>query len=261
MRLSYTFEEPERNRRPGMGLIVLSVDEVIEQDFRWLVPSESARLYHTRIESDPDLTAETIPAMAARLPAAAALLPRSALGVIGYACTSGTAVLGEDTIEALVAEAHPDVPVTNPLSAVKAACRSLGVDRLGLVSPYVPEVSDLLRKNLAEAGIEVVAFGSFGEQRERVVARISPNSVIEALTEIGREPRCQAVFASCTNLRAAESICRVEAALGKPVLASNQVLAWHMLRVAGNGNLPDAAGRLASVTPHTPSDAEPPLRA
>jgi len=247
MRLDYVLEEQDRTRRAALGLIVLSVDETIEDDFRWLIPVDAARLHHTRIESDPDLTAETIRAMAARLPAAAAMLPSDTLDVIGYACTSGTTVLGEQEITALVGEAHPGVPVTNPLSALKAACRSLGITRLGLVSPYVAEVSDLLRKALGDAGIAVTAFGSFGEKRERMVARISPASVVKALVEIGEMPDCDAVFASCTNLRAAETIGRVEAMLGKPVLASNQVMAWHMLRLAGNAKLPAEAGRLASV--------------
>jgi len=247
MRLDYVLEEQDRTRRAALGLIVLSVDETIEDDFRWLVPADAARLHHARIESDPDLTAETIRAMAARLPAAAALLPSDALDVIGYACTSGTTVLGEQEITALIGEAHPGVPVTNPLSALKAACRSLGITRLGLVSPYVAEVSDLLRAALGDAGIAVTAFGSFGEKRERMVAQISPLSVIDAMKEIGQSPECEAVFASCTNLRAAETICRVEAMLGKPVLASNQVMAWHMLRLAGDAKLPVETGRLAGV--------------
>jgi len=247
MRLEYMLEEHDRALRAALGLIVLSVDETIEDDFRWLVPPDAARVHYTRIGSDPDLTAESIRAMTGRLPAAAALLPSDALDVIGYACTSGTTVLGEQEISALIGEAHPGVPVTNPLSALKAACRSLGITRLGLVSPYVAEVSDLLRTALGDAGIAVTAFGSFGEKRERVVARISPASVVEALVDIGQMPYCDAVFASCTNLRAAETISHVEATLGKPVLASNQVLAWHMLRLAGNGMLPAKAGRLASV--------------
>jgi len=247
MQLDYRLEEHDRTRRASLGLIVLSVDETIEDDFRWLVPAGAARLHHTRIESDPDLTAGTIGAMGARLPAAAALLPGERLDVIGYACTSGATVLGEERVAALIAQAHPGVPVTNPLTALKAACGSLGVARLGLVSPYVAEVSDLLRGALSEAGIEITAFASFGEKRERLVARISPASVIEAMMEVGQAGGCEAVFASCTNLRAAETISEVEASLGKPALASNQVLAWHMLALAGKGNLPAEAGRLAGV--------------
>jgi maleate isomerase len=41
------------------------------------------------------------------------------------------------------------------------------------------------------------------------------------------------VFISCTSLRAAGIIGHAEAALGKPVTASNHALAWHLLRLAG----------------------------
>ena len=43
---------------------------------------------------------------------------------------------------------------------------------------------------------------------------------------------CDAVFVSCTNLRAANVIQDAESALGIPVVSSNQALGWHMLRLA-----------------------------
>ena len=42
-----------------------------------------------------------------------------------------------------------------------------------------------------------------------------------------------AVFVSCTNLRSLSVIAEAEARIGKPVLSSNLVLGWHMLRLAG----------------------------
>ena len=116
--------------------------------------------------------------------------------------------------------------------ADKAACRALGVDRLGLVSPYEPVVSQALREALEAAGITVSAFGCFEQKEERLVARISPDSILDALLAIGGRD-CQAVFAACTNLRAVEVLAEAERMLGKPVLASNQVMAWHLLRLAG----------------------------
>jgi maleate isomerase len=35
-----------------------------------------------------------------------------------------------------------------------------------------------------------------------------------------------------------------EAAIGKPVIASNQALAWHMMRLAGLKDAPENCGRL-----------------
>lgn len=250
MRLSYDLN-PGKPPCPVLGLIVLGVDETVEHDFRRLLTPDAARLFHARLRSDPNLNSATLASMADRLTAAAALLPGNAgLDVIGYACTSGATVLGERTVGELIGQAHPGVPVTNPLTALKAACRALGVDRLGLVSPYVPEVSDVLRRHLEDSGITVMAFGSFDQEQERLVARISPRSITEGLHRIGEHRDCEAVFASCTNLRAVDVIGDVERSLGKPVLASNQVLAWHMLRLAGDTAPWPAGGMLGDCLSH-----------
>lgn len=245
MRLTYQIDDGAA-RRAALGLIVLQVDETIEADFRRLMAIDGVRLYQSRIPSGADLTTETISGMAATLPAAAELLPVAArMDVIGYACTSGAATLGETRVEALIASAHPGARVTTPLTALKAACAALGVGRLGMVSPYVAEVSDSLRNALTAGGIAVTAFGSFDQKEERLVARITPDSVRTALLKIGSEGACEAVFASCTNLRAVEVLEDTEHALGKPVLASNQVLAWHMLRLAGVEDEIPGAGALS----------------
>jgi maleate isomerase len=187
-------------RRAALGLVVLSADETLEADLRLLLPDPAVRLYHTRIASAPDVSAASLGDMEGRLQAAAALLPASAgLDAIGYACTSAATVLGSARVAERVRAAHPGVPVSDPLCALIAACRTLGVRRLGLVSPYVAEVSDALRRALAEAGVAVAAFASFERAQERAVARIAPDSIRSALERVGRSPDCEAVFASCTK--------------------------------------------------------------
>jgi maleate isomerase len=217
---------------PAAGMIVLSVDRTVEADLRALVPAEALSLCHTRIESAPDVSAASLAAMADRLPGAAALLP-DGLQAVGYACTSGALMIGEARLEELIVSAHPGVPTTNPLSALKAACAGLGVRRLGLLSPYVAEVSEGMRAHLTECGIHVTAFASFEEENEARVAAIAPASVAAGLRQLVSQAPCDALFASCTGLRAVEAIGAVERALGIPVMASNQVLAWHLLRLCG----------------------------
>jgi maleate isomerase len=77
--------------------------------------------------------------------------------------------------------------------------------------------------------------------------KIDPRSVFDALIEIGKGD-CEAVFASCTNLRAFEVIEEAEAAIGKPVLCSNQVMAWHMLQIAGLNTTLPGRGRIFANT-------------
>ncbi|WP_427008624.1 maleate cis-trans isomerase family protein [Pseudarthrobacter sp. H2] len=142
----------------------------------------------------------------------------------------------------------PQAPaVTDPLTAVRAACNVLGVRRLGFVSPYVAGVSEHLRTNLEADGLTITALGSFDESEERKVARISPESVYQAILQVGRSSPCDAVFVSCTNLRTLEILERAEVSLGKPIISSNQALAWHMLRISGINDPIPGYGRLLQL--------------
>ena len=68
---------------------MLKSDETIENEFRQIIPGQ-CDLYHSRIPSQPEVTAETLMQMKADLPDAAAAIPASfGMDVIGYACTSG----------------------------------------------------------------------------------------------------------------------------------------------------------------------------
>lgn len=228
---------PPMGDRANLGLIVLQSDETIEHDFRRLLPETGVALYVNRIPSAPDVTRETLAEMEARMPAAAELLPRPVrFDVVGYGCTSGTSVIGVARVAELIGAGCATQTVTEPVSALVAACRHLGVSHLALLSPYVAQVSDGLRQVLSDAGIATPVFGSFDEAEETRVARIDGASLIDAACDLGADAACDALFMSCTNLRTLDVIGEIEARIGKPVLSSNQVLAWHMMRRAG---LPD----------------------
>ena len=147
--------ELSESDRPDAGLIVLQTDERIEDDFRRLLPGDAARLFVTRVPSGADVTAGTLGAMSAELTAAARLLPPSLqYRVVGYGCTSGSSVIGPDTVADRIRDGCRAEAVTEPLSALVRACRRRGVNRLALLSPYVEEVSRTLREALAARGID-----------------------------------------------------------------------------------------------------------
>ena len=233
--------------RATMGLVVLRTDEAIEGDFRAFMPMDGIALHHTRIPFEPCVTKETLVRMEHDLSASVGLLPEAAaFNVIGYGCTSGSAVIGEDRIAARVQSVYPNASVTNPLSATKAALSAVGAKRIAVVTPYVADVAETLESRLAEAGFETSLRVSFEQVEDAAVARITPQSIFEAIVSVGEG--VDAVFASCTNLRTASVICRAEETLGIPVISSNQALAWHMMRLAGLNDAPAALGRLSRAT-------------
>ncbi len=231
-----------------LGVVLLQTDEVVEQEFPLLLGDAAVRLHYSRVPSLPEVTPENLATMEAALPAAVGLLPAAVpFDVIAYACTSGSTVIGEARVADIVRSLHPGIAVTNPMTAAKAALKALAVRRLGFVTPYVAEVSAAMRDNLAAAGLETVSFGSFEVAEDGIVARMTPRCVLQAMLTVGQAADCDGVFVSCTNLRAAGVIEEAEARLGKPVVTSNQALAWHMLRLAGIEEPLAGRGRLLAL--------------
>lgn len=229
---------------PRLGLIVLQTDETIELDMQRLLP-EDADLYVTRVPSGLQVTTETLGEMENHIADAAALLPTAqTFSSVGYGCTSGSSVIGPARVAELVRQGTQTQAVTEPVSALIAACQALGVKRLAFLSPYIEEVSATLRGVLADNGVTSPVFGSFDEAEEARVVRIPGDAVIHAATALCAGQQVDALFLSCTNLRTLDVIPEIEARTGLPVLSSNQVLAWHMCKQAGIAAAPGPYGQL-----------------
>lgn len=229
---------------PKVGMLVLQADESLEHDLRRLLPDDLLCLT-SRVPSSPTLTPETLREMEHHLTASAALFPREvAFRAVAYACTSGTAEIGAKRVADLVRAGVETPHVTNPITALTAACAHLGITRLGFVSPYIATVSERIRLVLSDAGITTGPAVNFDEPSEANVARISPDYVADAALQVGQSDTCEAVFLSCTNLRTLDIIEAIETRIDKPALSSNQVLAWHLCRLSGCTPPPSAPGRL-----------------
>jgi len=127
-------------KRANLGIIVLSSDQTLEYEFRTLLNIEGVTLYHSRIPNEMEITKSSLAKMEADLPVAAALLPESFnFSAIGYGCTSGATIIGEDRVEKAIQRIHPETPCSNPLTACKAALRALGLKRIALLTPWTQE--------------------------------------------------------------------------------------------------------------------------
>ncbi|WP_374634203.1 ectoine utilization protein EutA [Paracoccus sp. (in: a-proteobacteria)] len=206
------------------GLIALATDLTIEGDALRLMPP-GCRLHVTRIAFQNPTTAENLRQTGPRLAEAAALLvPGVALKGVGFGCTSASAVLGQGVQDALGARA----PVSTPTSGALRGFQALGVSRVALMTPYLPETADLVGDHFAANGLDVVSRRSMGQADDRDMALLSDQQVME-FALASDHPDAQALFMSCTALPALGLIERIEARLGKPVISANQALFWAML--------------------------------
>lgn len=234
--------------RARIGLIVLATDHTIEHEFRQIYRIDGVALYESRIANSATINAATLAEMERGMTAAAAvILPGTTLDVVAYGCTSGTVVIGEETVFQRIREARPGVACTTPITAGIAAFKKLGVGRIALLTPYVDEVNQMFRRFVEERGIAVPVMGSFNHDDDNEVARISQASIKDAVRDLAREPSVEGVFISCTSLRVASIAEELEQELGKPVTSSNHALAWHCLRLAGVNDALPGLGRLFRV--------------
>jgi maleate isomerase len=238
-------------RRARMGLIALATDHVIDHELALLLGQiEEVQLYTTRVPMDPIVTRQSLGDMEARLGAAAAtLLPGVALDVVGYGCTSASVVIGEDRVASAIQATIPGVAVTTPITAGIEALRRLGASRIGLLTPYVEEVNAPLREHFEKSGIAVEIAATFSEPDDNRAGMITPASIKRAVIDLFKGRELDAVFVSCTSLRAAALVPDLEGMLGIPVTSSNHALAWHMLRLSGIVETMAGLGRLYKLSP------------
>ena len=232
--------------RATLGAIVLATDETLEPELGQMTGGlDHVALYHSRIPMVAEVSETTLAQMEADMPASASLLPQALdFDVIGYGCTSASSVIGSENVARAIQSVFPNAKVTNPLAAFIAAGQRLGITRIGFITPYVPAVSKRMRQRLEDAGFEIAGFGSFEEGDDRVVARITEESIRLAAQRMARDTQCDGIVIACTNLRCLNVIGEVEAEAGIPVLSSNQAMGWHMLRLAGVQDELPGMGRL-----------------
>ena len=168
------------------------------------------------------------------LDVAAELLGRGSLDVIGFASTSCAYAIGVDAEEAVVSRLSRRIgtPVLATCASAILALRVLEVERIALVDPpwFDAELNELGAAYFESGGFDVVSSTSADLSRDD--RRIEASAVYEWTSRhIGEE--AEAVFIGGNGFRAAGAVAALEAALGRPVLTSNQVLLWNLLTHAG----------------------------
>ena len=235
--------------RARIGLLVLATDFTIEHEWRSIMTGlDGVALYQSRILNDNQITPETLRAMEPRIAAATdVILPGSDLDVVAYGCTSASMAIGEEKVFARIRSVRPQAKCTTPITAAFAAFKALGARRIGVLTPYRADVNRIVADYVRARGFEVPVFGSFNEQDDGIVARITPASIKAGVKTLLDTAAIDAVFVSCTSVRLAEAARAIESEFGVPVTSSNHAMAWHALRLAGVDDKLPQWGRLFEV--------------
>jgi maleate cis-trans isomerase len=109
----------------------------------------------------------------------------------------------------------------------------VGATRIGFASPYFAKTNEDAIAFLAGAGIETVHRSEVTDTLDNYgQGKLTPQKVFD-LGRAADHPDAQAVVLSCTDMRSAEIIDKLESELCKPVITSNQVMLFATLRHLG----------------------------
>ncbi len=248
--ISLATRPPRLDPRPldkRVGLIILATDHTTEVDFQRMVASDRIGVYVARIPYANPVTPENLRAMQPSLTAAAGLiLPDETLDVVMYSCTSASVVIGDAEVAAAINAAKPDTAVVTPTAAAVRGLKALGAKRISVLTPYTVETSRPMADYFSALGFEIDRFTCLGLTDDREMARIAPSEIV-AFAKEAMAPQSDALFISCTAVRAAGVIAEIEAAIGKPAVSSNYATAWACLRLCGDDEARSHLGRLMAL--------------
>jgi len=241
---------PDLEARPlpkRIGLIILATDHTSEPDFARMVASERIGVYVARIPYANPTTPDNLRRMQPTLTDGAGLiLPGEELDAICYSCTAASAVIGDAEVAAAINAAKPGTPVVTPPLAATRGLKALGAKRISILTPYTVETSRPMAAYFERNGFDIASFTCLGFEDDREMARIAPRTIMELARE-AMATDAEALFVSCTALRAALAVPDVERALGRPVVSSNLATAWNCRRLCGDDAPRAEFGRLMTL--------------
>ena len=238
---------PDYGDRARLGVIVPSGNTVAEPEIHAMLPTGVSALV-TRLPLTGSSDAE-LRAMTEALEPAARLLGDAKPDLIGFHCTAVSTFAPEaaDGIRRRI-ELASGLRAFATADGILAALSVLGARRVVLVTPYVAAVHEREIAFLAAHGIAVAGGDHWGLNTNVEMGQVPSADILDrARAAVAAAGAADACFVSCTAIRSGPVIAALEAACGVPVITSNQVFAWHGLRMMGIADAVDGYGRLLAL--------------
>jgi maleate isomerase len=206
-----------------IGLLLPHTDTTLEWDLqriigtRCSIHAERLFLENVSVEAEVKMLENETPRA---VPFLKPLNP--ALTVFG--CTSAGALYGAVGEKAFTTDLSRRLgcPVVSAFGSVLADLQQARITRLAVFTPYSTPVHAKVADGLRETGMTLAWEDCLGLSDDTDIGRVTPKELLAYFeTHAPQAGACEALFLSCTNLRAAETAPELSARLGLPVFSSN----------------------------------------
>ena len=142
------------------------------------------------------------------------------------------------------------IPVSTAIHATTAALRSIGAQRLILMTPFDDNTNSRLENLLKSRGFAVLRCPSLGYLRAISEAPIASEEIFRIVeTTVNQTQGADTIYFQGAPFDPLPVIQRIETRLGLPVVASSPAMLWHLLSLLGRKYSISRYGKLLALWP------------
>jgi maleate isomerase len=243
-------------RRPQrVGLIVPSSNTTIETEIPAMLARaglEHTPTFHSSRAVLHNVDAESLERMVADGDRCARELSDAHVDVLVYACLVALMASGKrahERVEAHLSQVAADngspAPVLSSAGALVRTLQGLGAQRIAIMTPYMPALTELVGDYLADYGFEVAGSVSLSVPNNRDVAALDPQGLLGHARTLDLEGVDVLVASACVQMPSLAVLDDLERELGLPVISAATATTAELLDALGlPRSVPGAGGLL-----------------
>ncbi len=234
---------PDRKTRIRIGLLLPSSNTTQETEFNRVMP-DAVTLHVARLplrSVDPASTARVVEDIETE----SQKLADADVDAIVLAATAPSSRNGLGYDQELIRriETASGKRATTASTALIQSLAVIGADRIVMAGPWSEATNASAGGFIEASGVTVLAHRALGHVSNLEIGLLDADTALDLGKAVDR-PDAQAIMLACGNWLTLDIVDRLEDAAGKPVLTTNQVSLWAVLRLAGYHRPVPGWGRL-----------------